>query len=298
MNLKVRNTIGLAVLLLLITAAGGIYSFVVQKNMIKSRKQKVESLQKEKYDTKGLKERLAVVKKKADVLDSILAARKYNIPEVVPQTKFYNFVNKSSFGFAPETQINIQYSESKTDKNYNYYIYKLAGSGEFNDIYNLIFAIEQSKELKKVKVGKITSYISTDDEGIPHYLVNFELEAYVYYANSDRFITKNLIENNLVPGELYNIFYPLIRTEIPPNVDNLMEVEGAKLLALLPEGAYMADAKGNTFVLWEGDKVYLGYLTKIDYDKNKVAFILNKGGIIEKVNLQLEKETTEKQKRK
>jgi hypothetical protein len=290
MNLKVRNTIGLAVLLLIIVAAGGIYSFVVQRNQMKTRKQKVESLQKERYDTKGLKERLAIVKQKAEVLDSILAARKYNIPQIVPQTKFYNFVNKASFGYSTDTQINIQYIESRTDKNYNYYIYKLTGSGEFNDLYNLIYAIEQSKELKKIRAGKITSYISSDENGIPHYLVNFDFDVLIYYANDDRFITKNLVENNLVPGELYNIFYPLIRTEIPPNIDNLMEVEGAKLLALLPEGAYMADSKGNTFILWEGDKVYLGYLTKIDYDNSRVSFILNKGGIIEKINLQLEKE--------
>lgn len=34
----------------------------------------------------------------------------------------------------------------------------------------------------------------------------------------------------------------------------------------------------------------MGYLTKIDYDNNKVNFIINKGGIIEKVSLSLEKE--------
>jgi hypothetical protein len=33
----------------------------------------------------------------------------------------------------------------------------------------------------------------------------------------------------------------------------------------------------------------LGYLTKIDYDNNTVDFILNKGGIIEKVTLELER---------
>ena len=43
---------------------------------------------------------------------------------------------------------------------------------------------------------------------------------------------------------------------------------------------------------------YLGYLTKIDYDKNEVRFILNKGGIIEKVTLTLDKEKENEQKSK
>jgi len=68
------------------------------------------------------------------------------------------------------------------------------------------------------------------------------------------------------------------------------------LLALIPEGAFIADIKGNTYLLWEGQQVYLGYLTKIDYDHNTVSFILNKGGIIEKVDLSLEKEAAYKKK--
>ena len=46
--------------------------------------------------------------------------------------------------------------------------------------------------------------------------------------------------------------------------------------------------------MWEGDQVYLGYLTEIDYDKNEVHFVLNKGGIIEKVTLELDKIDSEK----
>ena len=97
-------------------------------------------------------------------------------------------------------------------------------------------------------------------------------------------------------GSIYDVFYPLIRNQIPPNVDNLLDVQGAKLLALVPEGAFLSDSKGNTYLLWEGQKVYLGYLTKIDYDHNKVSFIINKGGIIENVDLTLEKENDNKKK--
>src|SRR5690606_28338504 len=115
--------------------------------------------------------------------------------------------------------------------------------------------------------------------------VSFTLNVDVYFAMNDRFSTSELIENDLSTTSQYDIFYPLIRNEIPPNVDELLEVQGARLLALIPEGAFLSDSRGNTYLLWEGEQVYLGYLTNIDYERNKVSFILNKGGIIEKVDI-------------
>ena len=93
---------------------------------------------------------------------------------------------------------------------------------------------------------------------------------------------------------MYDAFYPLLRNEIPLNTEGLLDIQGAKLLALVPEGAFLADATGSTFLLWEGEPVYLGYLTSIDYKNNKVKFIINRGGVIEKVELFLEKEEANK----
>ena len=104
-------------------------------------------------------------------------------------------------------------------------------------------------------------------------------------------------ENSLTSNSLYNIFYPLIRDDIPPNTDELLDVQTAQLLALIPDGAYVADASGKTHLLWEGDEVYLGYLTKIDYTTNDVKFVLNKGGVIEKVTLKLEQNLSDKDKK-
>ena len=131
---------------------------------------------------------------------------------------------------------------------------------------------------------------------MPEFLVNFNMEVHVYYASNDRFATTEFVENNLSTKPIYDAFYPLIRNQIAPNVDNLLDVQGAKLLALIPEGAFISDSKGNTYLVWEGEKVYLGYVTKIDYDHNIVSFILNKGGIIEKTDLELQKEDKTKNK--
>jgi len=297
MNRKLKSTLGLVALLILILVAGGVYILVFQRGDLNDRRAKLQDMRAHSYNTAVLKDQYQELQTRAAVLDSVLAARKFNIPKDLSSIKFYDFVNDLSDSYSPQTTIDIEYANMKPDKNFFYHEYKVSGGGTYNDIWRLIYAIEQSKELKKIKKASLSNLIKTDEDGMPHFLVNFDLDVDAYYSNDSRFATSAMVENNLTARPLYDAFYPLIRNEIPPNVDNLLDVQGAKLLALVPEGAFIGDSKGNTYLLWEGEQVYLGYLTKIDYERNKVSFILNKGGIIEKVDLELEKEEPKKDKK-
>jgi|GEM_PF-252175 len=294
MNRKLKSTLGLLALLILILVAGGVYIFIIQRGSINENQAELKKLKANDYNTEQLTAQYNELSKRESILDSILAARKFNIPQNLSSIKFFNFTNVVTSGFSENTQLNIEYAERKPEKDFFYYEYKLSGTGEFNEVYELIYAIEQSKELKKIGALSLNSVVSTDKDGFPKFLVSFSMAVDVYFSNDNRFASSSIKENDLKTGRIYNLFYPLIRNEIPPNIDNLLDVQGARLLALIPEGAFLSDSKGNTYLLWEGEQVYLGYLTKIDYDNSKVSFILNKGGIIEKVELSLETETTNK----
>jgi hypothetical protein len=293
MNKKLISTLSVLALLIIILVAGGIYLFVVQRGDLSERQEKLAELNKNVYDPVELNNRYQELERKSAELDSILANRKFNIPQNISSIKFYNFINNIVANFPKETSVNIEYLRQTPDKEFFFHEYKLTGGGNYNDVYKMIYAIEQSKELKKVEKLSLSNLVKTDDE-IPLFLVNFELIAQVYFSADSRFAPAELVENNLSTGPIYDAFYPLIRNEIPPNVDNLLDVQGARLLALIPEGAFVADNKGNTYLVWEGEQVYLGYLTKIDYDNNTVSFILNKGGIIEQVTLQLDRNLSTK----
>jgi hypothetical protein len=293
MNKKLISTLSVLALLIIILVAGGIYLFVVQRGDLSERQEKLAELNKNVYDPVELNNRYQELERKSAELDSILAHRKFNIPQDISSIKFYNFINNIVANFPKETSVNIEYLRQAPDKEFFFHEYKLTGGGNYNDVYKMIYAIEQSKELKKVGKLSLSNLVKTDDE-IPLFLVNFELIAQVYFSADSRFAPAELVENNLSTGPIYDAFYPLIRNEIPPNIDNLLDVQGARLLALIPEGAFVADNKGNTYLVWEGEQVYLGYLTKIDYDNNTVSFILNKGGIIEQVTLQLDRNLSTK----
>ncbi|MAT57054.1 MAG: hypothetical protein CMF23_03695 [Ignavibacteriae bacterium] len=290
MDRKLKNTLVLISILILIIAGGILFTSFYQQSEIGEKENQIKELQVNAYDTEELLYQLEEIKKRSAKLDSVLALRKFNVPVNLPQSRFYDFVNRVSFNFSPNSFVNIEYQNLVEEDFFKYYVFTINGTASFNDLYSLIYAIEQSKELKKISSGSITNLVKVNEEGFPLYLVSFKFTVSVYFSADDRFATSELRENRLKPNPLFDFFYPLIRNEIPPNVDNLLDVQSGKLLALIPDGAFISDSKGNTYLLWEGDEVYLGYLTEIDFESNEVHFILNKGGIIEKVVLSLEKE--------
>ncbi len=290
MGSKVKNTLIILLIMIIISLGGGIYNFVILRGKINEREKKIKDMTLFQLDTEALEKQLIDLQSRVAELDSILALRKYNIPYNLTQADFFDFVNKVSFAFSSNSYVNILFNDMTSGTNFNIFNYSLDGVSEFNDLYRLVYSIEESKELKKVSSINLTNNVKVDSSGIPHYLVAYKFSVAVYYSNNDQFTVKNIRENSLEPNPQFDFFYPLIRNEIPPNKNHLLDVQTAKLLALIPDGAFLSDATGNTFLLWEGDAVYLGYLTQIDYKNNEVKFILNKGGIIENVVLQLDKE--------
>jgi len=290
MSNKVKNTIIILIIFIAIGLGSVFYNFVYQKAKIGDRQKKIKDLKLYQLDTEQLNKTLVLLQKRVAELDSILANRKYNIPYNLSQASFFNFVNQVSYGFSSNSFVNIEYTETVPGTNFNVYHYTLNGTAEFNDFIKLIYAVEESKQLKKIENVELSNNVKVDSDGNPHYLVTYKFNASVYFSADNRFYVGNLKENAIIPNPAYDFFYPLIRNEIPPNNDKLLDVQSAQLLALIPDGAFLVDASGTTYLLWEGDQVYLGYLTNINYQDNQVNFVLNKGGIIENVTLKLEKE--------
>ena len=142
MNRKLKNTLILIVLLLIIVVAGTVFTFFSQQSDIDSRKKKLNDLNLNAYNTEELVEQLNTLKFRAIELDSILALRKFNIPVNLHQSEFYNFINRVSFNFAPESFVNIEYNDIVVEQHYKYYTYKLSGTAYFNDVYEMIYAVD------------------------------------------------------------------------------------------------------------------------------------------------------------
>ena len=187
MNKKLISTLSVLALLIIVLVAGGIYLFVIQKAAVTERQEKLEELNKNVYDPVELNERYLSMQRRSAELDSILANREFNIPQNISSLKFYNFINSVVAGFPKITQVNVEYVKQAPAKEFFFHEYKLTGNGNFNDVYKLIYAIEQSKELKKITSLSLSNLIKTDEEKVPLFLVNFEMVAQVYFSSDNRF---------------------------------------------------------------------------------------------------------------
>jgi len=149
MSNKVKNTIIIFIIFIAIGLGSVFYNFVYQKAKIGDRQKKIKDLKLYQLDTEQLNKTLVLLQKRVAELDSILANRKYNIPYNLSQASFFNFVNQVSYGFSSNSFVNIEYTETVPGTNFNVYHYTLNGTAEFNDFIKLIYAVEESKQLKK-----------------------------------------------------------------------------------------------------------------------------------------------------
>ena len=80
MNRKLKNTLGLVGLLILILLGGGIFLFVIQKGQIEEREARVKDLKAKDYNSDELRIQYEELADRSSSLDSILASRTFNIP--------------------------------------------------------------------------------------------------------------------------------------------------------------------------------------------------------------------------
>ena len=287
MNKKNRNLLYLTIVFVLITLAGSIYTLAFQKKELDKKDKRLAELRANYANLKTLQVQLKNAEVKVAEIDSLLFKGKFTIRQNLPQSNFFNFVDTYSDDNTLYTYTNTQFSNIGKDNGINYYLYNVSGVGSFNDVYGLIYSIEHSKELKKIESADVSGATIVDSKGIPHYLLKFNINVKVYFSSNDQYAEANFTENNLTAGRLYNAYFPLVRNRIRPNIDDLPDVQGATLLSLVPQGAFVTDSQGNTILLKKGDQVYLGYLEDIDYGNKTVTFVLNKGGILEYETLKM-----------
>jgi hypothetical protein len=180
MDRKLKSTIGLIGLLVFILVAGGSYIFIFQNGKISEKKNKLEELKANDYNTEQLTLQYQDLLARSSVLDSVLAARKFNIPQNLSSIKFYNFVNLVSAPYSDVSQIDVEYLEQKQDKEFFYFEYRVKGKATYNDLYNMVYSIEQSKELKKIKSINLNNLVAADKNGVPNFIVGFEWLSFIF----------------------------------------------------------------------------------------------------------------------
>lgn len=241
-------------------------------------------------------EMIVAIHQKIDSLENKIAETQKVIPYYKSSVDVYDRILEVINMFSESTRINLEKVESLQSDKFWEEKFRIEGEGNFRDVFSLIHLFENSPELYSIKINEIKQTYSTNLQGRVEDRIHFDMELHAYYTTSNDYNLDSLIYRppNYQVAYISNYFNPLIKIDIPPNDEGLFEVEGSKLLAIMPDMVYLIDKNGNTMTLSEGDPVYLGYLTKIDYENYSCEFLLNKGGILERVNLTIDNKEARK----
>ncbi|MDH7516101.1 MAG: hypothetical protein QHI48_09530 [Bacteroidota bacterium] len=294
MPYAVRNSIVLAVLLILFSGAGGAYIYLHQEKKIEQIKKERAALQEELGDVRDLYNRLANVQRRVQTLTEAWRQRPKDIPRMESASATNAYLNRI-LAFCPELDLNVLTQEKVEQDGCGYVRYHLSGQGPFFSLARLIQYIEHGPKLMKLSNVDIREVHTLDKEkGTILHTVQFDADLLAYYTEQAPFADSSSakpVEEVTFKPIVYNPFLSLVNPEIPPNVYDLPDVEKSTLLAVMKGRAFINDQHNQLVMLTEGDEVYLGYVSKIMPERRQVLFLLNKGGIVERYILTLRFQT-------
>lgn len=246
-------------------------------------------------------------------------ARYKIIPEELRSPDVLGYLNSLTVtGFK---NFDVTATGTKTEPDFSYHTYSIDGRGYFSSLYKFIWDIENNRNFYRIdgltldEIDLITEDRRTGKERM-QIMVSFRMSVNAYFAGTEGVSAPEEMFAELMEGELLpsgwsselppvpkdilpdnspavNPFYPGILKNIPPNSDELLEIEnpGTQLISIVGGKAVFRDETGYR-TLGVGDNIYLGEIRDIDPLEGRVAARLNKGGIIDEVEVFLQSEDT------
>lgn len=284
MSYALRNSLILLVVLLLFVGAGWSYIYFVQEPEIEELQQQVDA------KTSELREKQQIANQYSTVLEQVENATYYieNFDKTLytdsNEDRVFDFMNDLNTGNS-YTDFTFAFSDSTAQDQFGIMTMNISGEGYYRYLINFIRKMEYSKPLNKINNLDITPINDLENYGRVSY--SFTLNS--YYDRATEFGSPTMDIESPTYASLHNPFFPLIR-DVEPNEENMTDVEQSELIALSSNRAFLLDQTGELQKIGLGESVYLGSLTNINLSEGTATFQLNKGGIIERITLEVNNE--------
>ncbi|NND71652.1 MAG: hypothetical protein HKN43_08735 [Rhodothermales bacterium] len=306
------NIIILAFLAALVTAGGIYVTFVKQPKEIEKLEQTEKVARLKEAEVSALIAEENTSSKAAKEAINKWRARYKVIPAKLTSADVVNFVNQRSLSGFKTFDIEVEGNTSTQD--FRYYTLKLSGRGYYNSLYKFIWEVENHRDFYRIRDLQLDQMdLLTKDEETGNnkmqVMVSFKMKLDAYYGGASGLsapIGDPMSEDEILPTSASNVdlppvpsgvlpksrpeinpFYPLILDEVPPNTYERLNMDEAVLVSIVGNEAIMQAGEAY-FQLRVGDLVYLGEITRVDASDGLVAARLNRGGIIDEVELKLE----------
>ncbi|MFA6540373.1 MAG: hypothetical protein WCT99_02130 [Bacteroidota bacterium] len=293
MSYKLRNSIALGVIILLVTIIGGYITFFYQPKKIEQNTKETKKITAQLQDNTGQLNSIAQVQSKLRETLHRWNNRIKEISESDVSSQTYGYlsdiINESG---AQQLKMNLSFISSKNLKQYGYNTYKLNGVTEFPNLMRFIWLLENGRKLYKISSLNIRSAeVQTDSTEYPQISIAYEMEVNAYFS-SEKSLSMQVMKPDSTPQPITsNPFQPSILSATPLNVRNLIDVNKISVKATANGKALVMKEDGRMVTLQVGDEVYLGKVTGVYPQEGMVEFTLNDGGIVstKQVKIQFEK---------
>lgn len=281
MSYGLRNTIILLTVLILFVGSAWSYIYFFQQPEIEELEQEVEAKQTELNEKQQIADQYPDVKEQFEQASDYLENFDKSLYRDSNEDRVYHFLNTISNGSA-YTDFTFSFSDSTTSDTHGEISMQVTGEGYYRNVVNFIRRIELSDPINKLEEIQINPINNLESYG----KVNFTFTLKSLYDREAGFENTSMAVTDDILGSVYNPFFPLIR-DVEENEDNLINVESSSLIAVSGNRVFLLDQSGMLRKLTPGDEVYLGELKSLNVDRGSATFVLNKGGIIEQVNLRV-----------
>jgi hypothetical protein len=281
---KIRNSIVLGVLLLLVVGIAGYITMIYQPRKIAAFNAETKKIAAQLSDNTAQMSAIAAME--TTLRETILRwdnrTKEFAGSDAAADT--YAFLSDAmDESGSKNLKVNVTFSGTKTVSDaISYNTYKIQGNSEFANIFRFVWLIENGRRLYKIHNLSLKSeeHAATDLAGV-RLLFDFELQSYYTNQNS---LSQSVMRPDSTPQPITsNAFMPLIFATVPLNFKNLVDPERILVKALSSTRALVLTDDGHFYTLKVGSEVYLGKVTAIDPIGGTITFTINKGGITEVV---------------
>ena len=288
MSFKLRNTIVLASVAFLISAAGLIYWKWYQPRKLKEIAKQVQQTDQKINDMAGLLQRVEDLDAQYKEVKRKYDSRSKEIPTTDVSSQTYAYMSRGqdeamTNGEFPK--FDMTFEGTHMVGNYGYNSYNLtSGTANFTSLYKFIYYLENGRRLYKIRditMGQ-KEMVDPDTKETKSYL-EFTMELDAYFSSIDVLATSLAAKSLTTVQAPFDPFHPLVLTtlaaEAPPNEIDVSKID---IKAVLPGKAFALNGD-ELILLHVGDKVWRGSVTKIDPTRSSVEFLLNEGGLFNRV---------------
>jgi hypothetical protein len=281
-SFKIRNSIALAVIILIVSVIGSYATFFYQPKKIDQNIKETVKIESQLQDNA---EQLSAIEHNQLKLRETLHRWNNRIKEISESD-----VSSQTYGYlseiidesgAQQLKMNLSLGGTYNKGVFGYNTYKISGESEFPNIFRFMWLLENGRKLYKIsKISIQSSEVSDDSLEYPSISLRYDMEVDAYFTAQSTLGMPVMKPDSTPQPITSNPFFPTILAQTPANIRKLINVDRISVKATANGKALVMIEDGKIITMQVGDEVYLGKVSNIIPKEGVVEFTLNDGGIV------------------